>query len=249
MLRYATGRGGSRSHLNPTRSLFMQQLTMKRKPSAHGDAAPSPHQHHKPQAGAPTAAAPANLSEGSRLTAAHARITSLVPPPEAQGTSRQQALGRIGGTCAGFLGSNKFVVEVATDGRSRCQLRSCKIPLRVGELRLGKKPPSLRHGTAKKTKWYHPACAMVAFARCSKRSRVVKTVEDIDFGFDALSEADQKRIRAVVDEGAARAPRATPRPRAAKPVASRTRHKPLPKRLLRPSGRAHGRSRTTPEAG
>ena len=219
-------------------------IKMKRK-LRQFDAALSPHQH-EPHAVAPIATAP-DLSEGSRLTAAHARITSLAPPPKAQGTSRQQALGRIGGTCAGFLGSNKFVVEVATDGRSRCQLRSCKIPLKVGELRLGKKPPSLRHGTAKKTKWYHPACAMVAFARCSKRSRVVKTVEDIDFGFDALSEADQKRIRAVVDEGAVRA-RGTA-PRAAKPVASRTRHKPLPKRLLRPSGRAHGRSRTTPEAG
>ena len=110
-----------------------------------------PCQHQEPRAAAPTAAAPANLSEGSRLTAAHARITSLAPPPKAQGTLRQQALGRLGGTCAGFLGSNKFAVEAAADGRSRCQLRTCKLPLKIGELRLGKKPPSLRHGTAKKT--------------------------------------------------------------------------------------------------
>ena len=115
---------------------------MKRKLSSQCDAAPSLRQHREPQATAPTAAGPANLSEGCRLTAARARITSLAPPPKAQGTARQQALGRLGGTCAGFLGSNKFAVEVATDGRSRCQLRSCKIPLKIGELRLGKRPPS-----------------------------------------------------------------------------------------------------------
>ena len=201
-----------------------------------------------PHAATLAAAAPANLPEGSRLAAAHARISSLAPPPKEQGTSRQQALGRLGGTCAGLLGSNKFAVEVAADGRARCQLRGCKIPLKISELRLGKKPPSLRHGTAKKTKWYHPACAMVAFARCSKKSRVVKMVEDIDFGFDALSETDQQRIRAVVDEGAAPARRAA-RARAAKPVASSTRHKPLPKRLLRPTERAHGWFQTISQAG
>ena len=59
------------------------------------------------------------MLDGSLLRTQFAsKITSLAPPPKAQGTSRQQALGRIGGTCAGFLGSNKFVVEVATDERA-----------------------------------------------------------------------------------------------------------------------------------
>ena len=82
----------------------------------------------------------------------------------------------MGGKCAGSIGENKFAVEVAADGRSRCQLRTCKVPLKIGELRLGKRPPSLRHGQNKKCTWYHPECAMVAFAACSKKSRVVERV-------------------------------------------------------------------------
>lgn len=136
------------------------------------------------------------------LGTAFTKITALAAPvaiPKQQGLTRQQALGRLGGKCAGSIGANKFAVEVAADGRSRCQLRSCKQPLKIGELRLGKRPPSLRHGQNKKCTWYHPECAMVAFAACSKKSRVVETVQDIDYGFDGLSAKDQARIRKAVE--------------------------------------------------
>ena len=96
--------------------------------------------------------------------------------------ARQRQLGSLGGKCAGSVGENKFLVEVAADGRARCQLRTCKEPLKVGELRLGKRPPSLRHGHNPKVTWYHPECAMEAFRGCSKKSRVVEKVEDIDQG-------------------------------------------------------------------
>ena len=56
--------------------------------------------------------------------------------------ARQRQLGSLGGKCAGSVGENKFLVEVAVDGRARCQLRTCKEPLKIGELRLGKRPPS-----------------------------------------------------------------------------------------------------------
>ena len=39
--------------------------------------------------------------------------------PNNKGLTRQQALGRLGGKCAGPDGENKFAVEVAADGRSR----------------------------------------------------------------------------------------------------------------------------------
>ncbi|CAH0367603.1 unnamed protein product, partial [Pelagomonas calceolata] len=129
------------------------------------------------------------------------KISALAAPvaiPKQQGLTRQQALGRLGGKCAGSIGENKFAVEVAADGRSRCQLRTCKVPLKIGELRLGKRPPSLRHGQNKKCTWYHPECAMVAFAACSKKSRVVERVEDIDYGFESLSAKDQQRIRKAI---------------------------------------------------
>ena len=61
--------------------------------------------------------------------------------PEADLTP-QQRFGSLGGKCAGSVGENKFLVEVAVDGRARCQLRTCKEPLKIGELRLGKRPPS-----------------------------------------------------------------------------------------------------------
>ena len=51
--------------------------------------------------------------------------------------ARQRQLGSLGGKCAGSVGENKFLVEVAVDGRARCQLRTCKEPLKIGELRLG----------------------------------------------------------------------------------------------------------------
>ena len=53
--------------------------------------------------------------------------------------ARQRQLGSLGGKCAGSVGENKFLVEVAVDGRARCQLRTCKEPLKIGELRLGKR--------------------------------------------------------------------------------------------------------------
>ena len=64
--------------------------------------------------------------------------------------------------------------------------------------RLGKRPPSLRHGQNKKCTWYHPECAMIAFAACSKKSRVVERVEDIDYCFESLSQKDQQRIRKAI---------------------------------------------------
>ena len=60
--------------------------------------------------------------------------------PKAQGQSRQQALGALGGTVSGNIGDNKFLVERARDGRSVCQLRTCKRQILEGELRLGKRP-------------------------------------------------------------------------------------------------------------
>ena len=151
---------------------------------------------------APRAAAPRRAAK--RVSAAgnaFKKISALAAPvaiPKQQGLTRQQALGRLGGKCAGSIGENKFAVEVAADGRSRCQLRTCKVPLKIGELRLGKRPPSLRHGQNKKCTWYHPECAMVAFAACSKKSRVVERVEDIDYGFESLSAKDQQRIRKAI---------------------------------------------------
>ena len=88
--------------------------------------------------------------------------------------ARQRQLGSLGGKCAGSVGENKFLVQLAVDGRARCQLRTCKEPLKIGELRLGKRPPSLRHGHNPKVTWYHPECAMKAFLACSAKSRVVE---------------------------------------------------------------------------
>ena len=56
--------------------------------------------------------------------------------------ARQRQLGSLGGKCSGSVGENRFLVQLAVDGRARCQLRTCKEPLQVGELRLGKRPPS-----------------------------------------------------------------------------------------------------------
>ena len=73
------------------------------------------------------------------------KISALAAPvaiPKQQGLTRQQALGRLGGKCAGSIGENKFAVEVAADGRSRCQLRTCKEPLKIGELRCARGVPS-----------------------------------------------------------------------------------------------------------
>ena len=39
---------------------------------------------------------------------------------------------------------------------------------------------------------------MIAFAACSKKSRVVECVEDIDYGFESLSAKDQQRIRKAI---------------------------------------------------
>merc|ERR1719478_1971906 len=113
--------------------------------------------------------------------------------------ARQRQLGSLGGKCAGSVGENKFLVEVAVDGRARCQLRTCKEPLKIGELRLGKRPPSLRHGHNPKVTWYHPECAMKAFLACSAKSRVVEKVEDIDHGWDALSDTNKAFIRSIID--------------------------------------------------
>ena len=39
---------------------------------------------------------------------------------------------------------------------------------------------------------------MIAFAACSKKSRVVECVADIDYGFESLSAKDQQRIRKAI---------------------------------------------------
>ena len=38
--------------------------------------------------------------------------------------ARQRQLGSLGGKCAGSVGENKFLVQLAVDGRARCQLRT-----------------------------------------------------------------------------------------------------------------------------
>ena len=149
--------------------------------------------------------------------AAPAPVAAPPPPaPAPADLTPQQRFGSLGGKCAGSVGENKFLVEVAVDGRARCQLRTCKEPLKVGELRLGKRPPSLRHGHKPKVTWYHPECAMEAFRGCSKKSRVVEKVEDIDHGWGDLSDTNKAFIRSVVDNAAkSRAPRKITPPAAA----------------------------------
>ena len=113
----------------------------------------------------------------------------------------QEQLGRIGGRCAGRIGDNKFVVGYVKDTRSRCQYGKCADRmLEEGTLRVGKRPPSLRHGTSKKTTWYHCQCAFAAFRKCARKSRTIRSIDDIDEGFEALKEADQALLMSEIDD-------------------------------------------------
>ena len=112
----------------------------------------------------------------------------------------QAQLGSIGGRCAGRLGDNRFVAAVTKDSRSRCQFGGCaSCELRPGDARLGKIPPSLRHGSSKKTTWYHLDCAFEAFRLCARKSKVVTSLEDIE-NLDALPAEDRARLAALVDD-------------------------------------------------
>ena len=98
-------------------------------------ATPSTRPAREPVVAATPRAAPSRCHTTGN---AFRKISALAAPvaiPKQQGLTRQQALGRLGGKCAGSIGENKFAVEVAADGRSRCQLRTCKEPLKIGELR------------------------------------------------------------------------------------------------------------------
>ena len=138
------------------------------------------------------------VADAENMEALRARLQRTAVT-EAQQLLRRQELGRLGGRLAGNVGENRFRVGRAPDNRSVCQLRTCKQPILKGELRLGKQPPSLRHGHNPKVTWYHPRCAMKSFASCTKNSRVIKKVEDIDEGFSELDNEEQALIRRVVD--------------------------------------------------
>ncbi|KAH8071649.1 N-acylsphingosine amidohydrolase [Aureococcus anophagefferens] len=113
----------------------------------------------------------------------------------------QEELGRIGGRCAGRIGENRYVAGVVKDSRSRCQFRCCARRCLVpGDSRLGKRPPSLRHGTSLKTTWYHLPCAFAAFRGCARKSKVVTALADIEEGLDELPAEDRALVAALIDE-------------------------------------------------
>ncbi|KAH8044445.1 N-acylsphingosine amidohydrolase [Aureococcus anophagefferens] len=117
------------------------------------------------------------------------------------GQLTQEELGRIGGRCAGRIGENRYVAGVVKDSRSRCQFRGCARRCLVpGDSRLGKRPPSLRHGTSLKTTWYHLPCAFAAFRGCARKSKVVTALADIEEGLDELPAEDRALVAALIDE-------------------------------------------------
>ncbi|KAJ8608500.1 hypothetical protein CTAYLR_005751 [Chrysophaeum taylorii] len=109
----------------------------------------------------------------------------------------QRDHGHIGGLVAGRLGDNKYVVDYAVDGRSKCRHASCKEQIEQGVLRIGKIPPALRTGHAIRTQWYHPECIFKSFSRMTKTTKTIHCVEDLD-GFHKLIPSDQDLVKSYV---------------------------------------------------
>ncbi|KAH8050493.1 MgtC-like protein [Aureococcus anophagefferens] len=71
-----------------------------------------------------------------------------------------------------------------------------------GTPRLGKVPPSLRHGHNLKTKWYHIDCMFVNFTRASRKSKTITDLADVEH-LDSLSAPDRRRVAELIDAHAA----------------------------------------------
>ena len=91
-----------------------------------------------------------------------------------------------------------------------------------GTPRLGKVPPSLRHGHNLKTKWYHIDCMFVNFTRASRKSKTITDLADVEH-LDSLSAPDRRRVAELIDahvaERAAESGRSpSPSPRSSPPA-------------------------------
>ncbi|KAJ1455940.1 hypothetical protein M885DRAFT_518832 [Pelagophyceae sp. CCMP2097] len=109
--------------------------------------------------------------------------------------------GHIGGSLAGRLGENTYVVDYAKDARSFCREISCKGNIPKDSLRLGKVPPKLhspRHSSAR-TQWFHCECIFRSFSRMSKTTRTIETWSDVR-GIEAVRPEDQEWIYRLVSQ-------------------------------------------------
>ena len=85
----------------------------------------------------------------------------------------------------------------AWDDRSKCQSVDCRRPLRAGDARIGKRPPSARLGQGK-TRWYHLECVFASFRRACRRSKTITRQEDVR-NLELLAPEDREKVKQMID--------------------------------------------------
>ena len=175
-----------------------------------------------------TAARVAARVPAARARVPPARARAARRPPAAQAGASRATSARTSSSRVPRVPENERSKErfrqagVATDGRAKCAEATCRAKLVPGTPRLGKVPPSLRHGHNLKTKWYHIDCMFVNFTRASRKSKTITDLADVEH-LDSLSAPDRRRVAELIDahvaERAAESGRSSPRSSRSSPPA------------------------------
>merc|ERR1719327_1004126 len=171
---------------------------------AQGPAGQAPAQ---PVPSAPTSGAPGGPIPAAALPPAAMLMAVPAPTPQEAGAAAAAAATaafRQHMSAAASLpdasrgsGENTFVAGHAWDDRSKCQSVDCRRPLRAGDARIGKRPPSARLGQGK-TRWYHLECVFASFRRACRRSKTITRQEDVR-NLELLAPEDREKVKQMID--------------------------------------------------
>jgi len=102
------------------------------------------------------------------------------------------------------MAENKYTVEYAKTGRSKCKDTKCKKAIEAHTVRVGKvtKNPfgggdDSEESAASMTHWYHMSCIFETLKRARKTTKRIESEDDLE-GFGDLKAADQETLRRLL---------------------------------------------------
>lgn len=97
------------------------------------------------------------------------------------------------------MAENKYTIEYAKTGRSKCADAKCKQVIEKETIRVGKVTENpFNEGAESMTKYYHYECVFSALKRARANTKRIESTDDLD-GFGDLKSDDQEKVKNVLE--------------------------------------------------
>jgi len=99
--------------------------------------------------------------------------------------------------------NNRYVVQYAKTGRSKCKDTKCKETIKADTVRVGKLTKNVFDSSeeGQMYTWYHLPCIFSSLKRARKNTKKIEAEDDLE-GFSDLKPDDQEQVRQLIQDQA-----------------------------------------------